>query len=107
MSSTRLVAALLLLCACGAPPPAEEPSGDPPPDVQQAERPTMSVEQCQERGGEVVGDIGDGAIHRPDYRCPGGSEPMGSIPLGVEGSVCCPAQAGAQPPPLDSAGAEG
>ena len=41
------------------------------------------------KGGNVVGDIGDGAIHRPEYRCPSGSPPIGRIALGVEGSVCC------------------
>jgi len=44
----------------------------------------------------LVGDIGDGAIHRPEYRCPNGAKPSGSIsaaaggPLAIEGSVCCP-----------------
>jgi len=62
------------------------PVDAPPP---QAERPAMSAEDCTAKGGKVVGDIGDGAIHRPDYRCPSGSAPMGRIALGVEGSVCC------------------
>lgn len=44
----------------------------------------------------MVGDIGDGAVHRPEYVCPSGHPPLGSIvagagePIGVEGAVCCP-----------------
>ncbi len=95
-----LLAALLSLSACGGTaPPAEEPDPTPAetasptepesPDAELAERPTLSAEECAAQGGEVVGDIGDGAIHRPDYVCPSGAPPIGSIPLGVEGSVCC------------------
>ena len=68
-----------------------EPEGEPP-----AERPQLTAEDCTAQGGTVVGDIGDGAIHRPDYRCPSGAEPSGTItssgsgPISVEGSVCCP-----------------
>ncbi len=57
---------------------------------------TLTAEACEASGGTVVGDIGDGAIHRPDYRCPSGSPPSGTIraaegaPMAVEGSVCCP-----------------
>lgn len=52
---------------------------------------------CEKKGGAVVGDIGDGAIHKPDYRCPSGQPPLGSIvpapgePIASEGEVCCPA----------------
>ncbi len=63
---------------------------------QQASRPSITAAACEEQGGTVVGDIGDGAIHRPDYQCPGsGAAPLGTIaaeaggPIGVEGSVCC------------------
>ena len=74
-------------------PPA--PSPEPNPGGA-AERPQLTAEACEASGGTVVGDIGDGAIHRPDYRCPSGSPPSGSIraaaggPIAVEGSVCCP-----------------
>jgi hypothetical protein len=43
----------------------------------------------------VIGDIGDGAIHDPDYRCSNGEPPIGSIvpqpgePIAIEGEVCC------------------
>jgi len=94
-----------MLAACGS--DAEEPttspeegaetSGeesppveDPPLPMAGAERPEMTVEECEGQGATVVGDIGDGAIHRPDYLCPSGVEPIGRIALGIEGSVCCP-----------------
>jgi hypothetical protein len=53
------------------------------------ERPLITAEECATRGGMVVGDIGDGATHSPDYRCPDGEPPIADVPLGVEGSVCC------------------
>lgn len=59
-------------------------------------RQSMTAAQCVEAGGEVVGDIGDGAIHRPDYRCArSGQPPLAPIgaeagkPVAVEGAVCC------------------
>jgi len=70
-------------------PPASAPSETP-------ERPKLTAEQCEAGGGSVVGDIGDGAVHRPDYRCASGAAPTGSIvppeggPIAVEGAVCCP-----------------
>lgn len=64
---------------------AEAPVDAPPT----TERPEMTSEDCTAKGGQVVGDIGDGAIHRPEYRCASGSPPIGRIPLGIEGSVCC------------------
>ena len=57
---------------------------------------SLSAEACEASGGALVGDIGDGAIHRPEYRCPNGAKPTGSIraaegaAIAVEGSVCCP-----------------
>ncbi len=56
----------------------------------------LTAEACQASGGSVVGDIGDGAIHRPEYRCPSGAKPSGAIrqpeggPVAIEGAVCCP-----------------
>jgi hypothetical protein len=61
-----------------------------------AARPTLTAQACEASGGVLVGDIGDGAIHRPEYRCPNGAKPSGSIgaaeggPMAIEGSVCCP-----------------
>jgi hypothetical protein len=99
-------AALLLMAGCakktgddptGSPtPPADATAGEPAPSTD-GERPAMSTAECNDKGGRVVGDIGDGAIHRPDYKCDGGQPPLGSIrpaegqPVAIEGAVCCPA----------------
>lgn len=93
----------LALAACSksqapAERPAEPAEDTPPTDTGEAapERPSLTAEECTEGGGEVIGDIGDGAIHRPDYVCASGSKPSGSIrapeggPVAIEGSVCCP-----------------
>ena len=76
----------------------DDPSAAPatPAQGSAAERPSLTAAECEARGGRVVGDIGDGAIHRPDYTCEGGQPPIGTIradgdgPIAVEGSVCCP-----------------
>lgn len=93
--------AVLLLGSCtkkgaesSTPPDAPPPAG---------ERPSLTGAECQAKGGAVVGDIGDGAIHRPDYLCEGGQKPLGTIraaegePTAVEGAVCCPAAPAAEP----------
>ncbi len=73
--------------------PAAEPAAAP---SDAPARPQLTAEECEAKGGAVVGDIGDGAIHRPDYKCESGAEPSGTIkapeggPVAVEGSVCCP-----------------
>lgn len=95
---------LVLVAACGgaqtppdAPATPETESGAEPAAPEEAPaRPKLTAEECEAGGGTVVGDIGDGAIHRPDYRCESGAAPTGSIvpaeggPIAVEGSVCCP-----------------
>ncbi len=107
---TTLLAALALFtfgCAkTGTDGPAPAPTGDAPADATAgapsdapADRPALTDAECQAKGGTIVGDIGDGAIHKPDYKCEGGQPPLGSIraegdaPVAVEGSVCCPAAA--------------
>ncbi len=60
------------------------------------ERETLSTAQCEQRGGQIIGDIGDGRVHRADYVCPSGKKPMGSIAqegerIMIDGAVCCPA----------------
>ena len=75
----------------GEPAPAPEPEPEPGP----TERPQLTAAECAAASGTVVGDIGDGAIHRPDYRCENGQPPIGSIkaadgePVAIEGAVCC------------------
>jgi hypothetical protein len=85
--------------ACGgaqpAPPAAERPGVSSAQEGADAGA-TLTAAQCAAAGGEVIGDIGDGAIHSPDFRCPGsGERPLGPIapeagqPMAVEGAVCC------------------
>jgi hypothetical protein len=75
-------------------PAADEAADAAAPEPADDEPLTRAV--CEKRGGTVVGDIGDGAIHKPDYRCPSGEPPLGSIvpaqgePIASEGAVCCP-----------------
>ena len=75
-----------------APDPATTP-GAPSDDTQ---RPSITAAACEANHGTVVGDIGDGAIHRAEYRCVNGAKPTANIssaeagPVAVEGSVCCP-----------------
>lgn len=83
----------LALAACGGSKPA--PS-EPPAPAPTTARQTLTQAQCEAQSGHVVGDIGDGAVHRPDYVCPSGKPPVATIapeagaPMAVEGSVCCP-----------------
>ena len=95
--------AALLFAACGSKSsnaPAAETPTTTPDAAEPAARPSISTADCEAQGGEVVGDIGDGAVHKPDYVCPSGSPPLGSIannaaagePMAVEGSVCCKKQ---------------
>lgn len=81
-----LLVLFVLACASATPEPHDGGAN---------ERSTLTAEACEQQGGTVVGDIGDGAIHRPDYRCPSGEPPLGTIqavegePIAVEGSICC------------------
>lgn len=92
---------VLALAACGvSQPPPQTPSGDETADPSlpgdPAPRKSLSADACAAQGGAVVGDIGDGATHRPNYVCASGKPPLGNIvtaegePIGIEGAVCCP-----------------
>ena len=67
-----------------------------PHEIRSAEQPLLSVSDCEAMDGEVIGDIGDGRIHRPDFVCASGRRPLGRIepgdpgPIPTDGSVCCP-----------------
>lgn len=75
-------------------PTVESPVVVPPST--DAERPMMTRAECEAKSGRIVSDIGDGAIHRPDYTCESGKPPLASIkpaegePIASEGAVCCP-----------------
>ncbi len=91
--------------ADGSVPPAPTPADDDPAPGPGAEEPgepgepasaeTLTNAECQAKGGQVIGDIGNGAIHQPDYRCENGEPPIAKIvpgpdePIAAEGSVCC------------------
>lgn len=102
-SSLALVFALLTACekqssspdTATPEPTTQETPPAPAPEGNAAERPGITAAACEAQGGKVVGDIGDGAIHRPEYKCESGEAPVGSIipdaggPVAIEGSVCC------------------
>lgn len=84
-------------------PESAAPASTTPTPVASAEAPAdaaadapLTAARCEAAGGKVVGDIGNGAIHRPDYRCASGKAPLGKVvaeagkPVAIEGSVCCP-----------------
>lgn len=98
--SSLVVAAVFAIAACGGnEKPPESPASPPAAEPAEPSQPAgtgMTADQCTAAGGEVVGDIGDGAIHRPDYRCAkSGEPPLGPIqpeagqPVAIEGAVCC------------------
>lgn len=89
--------------ACGASQPAPigpsfapDSGTTPGAPTEDAARPSITANACEANHGSVVGDIGDGAIHRPEYRCVNGAKPTANIsadpggPTALEGSVCCP-----------------
>lgn len=87
MRISTVAPVFLLLAAC-----SKSPS-TPPPSSERAE---LTAPECEARGGKVVGDIGDGAIHQPGYVCPdSGQPPIATIipepggPIAIEGAVCC------------------
>jgi hypothetical protein len=86
---------VVILAGCGpSQSPPQSPSGDSANGA--PTRKALAQAECEAQGGSVVGDIGNGATHRPDYVCPSGKPPLGDIappaggPIAVEGAVCCP-----------------
>ncbi|MGH1341268.1 MAG: hypothetical protein ACRBN8_06945 [Nannocystales bacterium] len=55
----------------------------------------LTVGDCLDAGGEVVGDPGDGSVFDPDYVCESGESPLGildfepGMPFPKNGGVCC------------------
>ena len=70
LPSLSLLALSLSLAACGTDAP-------------------ITREACEEQGGNLVVDPGDGSVHRNG--CPWGSTQLGTIDpfLGAEGAICC------------------
>ncbi len=100
-SRFAIVSCLLSLSACGGTTPSTTPAAPAPPTESGAPPtgeggPALTAAECDKQGGHVVGDIGDGATQRPDYRChESGQPPVGRIrveagqPVPIEGAVCC------------------
>ena len=82
-------------CEGEVPPPRNEPLESELPVNELPVREIISQAQCQSQGGSIVGDIGNGAIFTPEFRCPSGQPPIANIgfsdgePTPVEGAVCC------------------
>ena len=72
--------------------PTAAPTDPGPPDVAPSQRPVLTVDQCKTQGGAIVGDIGDGATGRPEFRCPSGKPSMSRVRVGRDGGACCPAK---------------
>lgn len=93
MQTSRWLIAVVLVGCAAAPPRGSSTDG---PVNAASDRSAITQAQCEAQHGSVVGDIGDGAIHRPEYVCSNGKPPLGSIapaaggPIATEGSVCCP-----------------
>ncbi len=70
-------------------------SDDIPFDNTGGIRPLMTRAECETIGGTIIGDIGNGAIHQPEYRCESGEPPVARItylegePIATDGEVCC------------------
>lgn len=88
----------LSLAACPTPDQPQERTSMPQgfPKGQKGPNATMTADQCKAAGGSVVGDIGNGAIFKPDYTCESnGKAPLARIaseegkPIATEGAVCC------------------
>eukprot|EP00529_Nitzschia_sp_RCC80_P033459 CAMPEP_0113463594 /NCGR_PEP_ID=MMETSP0014_2-20120614/12737_1 /TAXON_ID=2857 /ORGANISM="Nitzschia sp." /LENGTH=207 /DNA_ID=CAMNT_0000355591 /DNA_START=735 /DNA_END=1358 /DNA_ORIENTATION=+ /assembly_acc=CAM_ASM_000159 len=66
----------------------------------------ITRQECTDTfGGTIVGDIGNGAIFSPNYRCEQSNEPPIDVvvpvegePIASEGEVCCPSANSFQPP---------
>jgi len=104
--------AFLMLASCGpqSPPHAGEsaplpamsavaeetktPTTDPAPGT--ADSPTLTMDECRSRPGEVLTDKGDGALHA--HGCPDGRLELGKVKVGLENGLCCaPALASSAP----------
>jgi hypothetical protein len=93
---SRMVVALgLLMITCVAPlgcgatttaPAAETPPGKETPPAAEPDK-LLTTEECVAKGGEGIGDPGDGSTRRNG--CPGGRALLGNVKIGIEGGICC------------------
>ena len=89
------LAAMVAVLGTGCANKQSEPEPSGPPPGGQAKIGVITAAECEAQGGQVVGDIGDGAIYKADYTCANGKRPIAGIepaagePIAVEGSVCC------------------
>jgi hypothetical protein len=71
------------------------------PSATVVDRMELSRSECEDQGGEVIGDIGNGATQEPGYVCESnGAPPLGNVvstegeePMASEVEVCCGANA--------------
>jgi hypothetical protein len=92
------------------------PEDDTPPLTPgKSERDEVTREECEEAGGSIVGDIGDGAIFEAAYVCEkSGMPPIanilqdanGTAPIATEGEVCCGAPADLEDPNAETTTAD-
>ena len=61
------------------------PTTDPAPGT--ATSPTLTMDECRSRPGEVLTDKGDGALHA--HGCPDGRQELGKVKVGIENGLCC------------------
>jgi hypothetical protein len=69
------------------------------PEEMEDDRAEVTRQECLDRNGTIVGDIGNGAIFNDDYVCESsGESPIANIlqpsvesgePIAIEGEVCC------------------
>lgn len=66
--------------------PGEVPVGTPPPPTTENTE-TLTPDQCVAKGGETIGDRGDGSTRRNG--CPNSRKLLGNVRIGIEGGICC------------------
>lgn len=93
MRIALVLSAVLALAGCGGtskPAPTPTPTETDTCGVQSSNGVPTNAEQCTCLGFQVQGDIGDGQV-----ACPDGTTEVAHIQYGIEGGVCCKAEAAA------------